>query len=179
MDRVKKENNMQQNAHLELEKLKKKICDIFGLTLDICLIFDLKGNRLIGQCKKVSRKKYLIRLHERVLDEYGFTYINDVLTHELAHAVQMELFSKHVKPHGKEWRAILERLEDKPYEVKKRPKYTEFLNTLPKKQLKHFTYKCKCTTHQLSSIRHKRAQNGAIYRCKYCKQKLVRSDNEV
>ncbi|PID47259.1 MAG: hypothetical protein CR967_04990 [Proteobacteria bacterium] len=162
---------MLEKTQEKLGVLLKKVCNLFDLDLKITLTFDLKGTCTIGQCRKI-KNGYLIRLHKPLLEKYKQTYLNDVLTHELAHAIQMELYKTKTKPHGKEWKAIMEKLENSPYNPQKRPKYE-----IPKKNLfpkKYFPYTCKCNTpHKLSQTRHNRAKKGTKYICKKCKSFLV------
>lgn len=165
---------MHQKAKEALNTLNKRVKDLFGLDLNISLSFDLKGNRTIGQCKKITKKTYLIRLHEPLLFHYKEIYLDDVLTHEIAHAVQMELYKNRVKPHGKEWVRVLEGLIDKPYNPKLNPKYEKLKDISISKSYKKFPYTCKCETiHNLTSIRHERAKKGTIYLCRYCKSMLT------
>ncbi|MDR0579481.1 MAG: SprT-like domain-containing protein [Campylobacteraceae bacterium] len=147
-----------------LNRLKQKTNLYYGLSLNIELSFNLKGYRLIGQCKRLSSKNYLIRLHAKLLKEFDKIYIKDVLTHEFAHAVQMELFAKS-KPHQKEWKSIMETLSGVKYSAKEKVSYSLTRNT----KCKTYHYACSCCEHQLSTIRHKRAAKGMIvYVCKKC-----------
>ncbi|MDR2341828.1 MAG: SprT-like domain-containing protein [Campylobacteraceae bacterium] len=147
-----------------LNSLKQKADLHYGLSLNIELSFNLKGYRLIGQCKKLSSKNYLIRLHAKLLKEFDKIYIKDVLTHEFAHAVQMELFTKS-KPHQKEWKSIMETLNGVKYSAKEKVSYNLTKNT----KCKTYLYVCSCCKHQLSATRHKRAAKGTmVYLCKKC-----------
>ncbi|MDR3178376.1 MAG: SprT-like domain-containing protein [Campylobacteraceae bacterium] len=147
-----------------LYRLKQKASFRYGLTLNIELSFDLKGYRLIGQCKKLSSKNYLIRLHAKLLREFSKVYIKDVLTHEFAHAVQMELFAKS-KPHSEEWKNIMEVLSGVKYSKRDKVSYNLTKNT----KRETYLYLCSCSEHELSSIRHKRVlKNTMVYVCKKC-----------
>jgi SprT protein len=151
-----------------LDSLKRKANSYYGLSLNIELAFNLKGFRLIGQCKKLSRKNYLIRLHVKLLKEFNKVYIKDVLTHEFAHAVQMELFAK-TKPHSKEWKNIMEILSGVPYAKRDKVRY----NLTKSKERKTYLYMCSCGEHQLTSIRHKRVvKNTSVYMCRKCNEVL-------
>ncbi len=157
--------------------LQEKSQTLFGLNLHVTLSYDLKGIRTIGQCKQLDKKTYIIRLHLPLLQYYKNVYINDVLTHEFAHAIQMHKYKHKVKPHGKEWQEILEILHDKPYEQIAKPKYEELQNLSQNRKYKKYDYTCKCkTTHELTIIRHKRIQSGTQYLCKYCKSLLIPKD---
>jgi SprT protein len=147
-----------------LHKLKQKAFLNYNLSLNIKLVFDLKGFRLIGQCKKISSKNYLIRLHAKLLDEFKAVYVKDVLTHEFAHAIQMELFAKS-KPHSLEWKNIMETLSGVKYTKRDKVSY----NLVKNRKYTTYLYRCPCSEHKLTSIRHKRvAKNMTVYVCKKC-----------
>ncbi|MDR1975353.1 MAG: SprT-like domain-containing protein [Campylobacteraceae bacterium] len=148
-----------------LYELKQKALTTYNLKFKTALNINLKGYRLIGQCVKKGRKSYLIRLHGKLLNEFKQEYIKDVLTHEFAHAVQMELFTK-TKPHGKEWKSIMETLSGKAY------KKSNINYCLPKNRtLKTYLYKCACSQHSITSIRHNKITRGIMtYKCKKCGQ---------
>ncbi|MDR1614497.1 MAG: SprT-like domain-containing protein [Campylobacteraceae bacterium] len=140
---------------------------VYNIQFQTAININLKGCHLIGQCIKKGRKNYLIRLHARLLREFKQEYIKDVLTHEFAHAIQMELFPKS-KPHGREWKNIIENLNGKPY------KKTVIDYRLKKSRtVKTYLYKCACSEHRITAVRHNKIiRNTMIYRCKKCGQIL-------
>lgn len=160
---------MLEKSKEKLETLLDKAYVLFGLKLNIKLAFDLSGSYIIGQCKKTI-DGYTIRLHEPLLNKYNMIYLNDVLSHEVAHAIQMELYQYKTKPHGVEWKSILSKLENAPYNIKQRPQYD--IKTVCSK--KRYSYTCKCkTVHELSLVRHNRIKRGIKYICKNCKDFLI------
>ncbi len=164
---------MQQKTEEFLQGLEQKALQTFGITLHIQLNYDLKGTRTIGQCKQLSTSTYLIRLHKPLLDAYKELYLNDVLTHEYAHALQMELYKHKVKPHGIEWKRILCKLHDAEYKNIQKPRYEKLHELSMARKYRYFDYTCACEKkHKLSSIRHKRIQYGQVYLCKSCKSPL-------
>jgi SprT protein len=150
-----------------LNELKRKAFIKYNLKLKTDVKINLKGSRLIGQCIKEGRKSYLIRLHIKLLREFGQKYIKDVLTHEFAHAVQMELFAKS-KPHGREWKSVMESLSGAPY------KKSNINYSLKNDRIfKTYRYKCDCQEHLITSIRHNKIIRGSsVYKCKKCGQIL-------
>lgn len=164
---------MQELSKERLETLNKRVKNLFGLELSLLIKFDLKGTCTIGQCKKLEKNSYLIRLHDPLLQHYKSIYLDDVLTHEVAHAVQMQLYNHKVKPHGIEWISIIQKLENRDYNPKLRPKYEKLKELIEPKNYRRYAYTCSCNKeHFLSSIRHNRAKNGTIYLCKWCKSPL-------
>ncbi len=163
-------------AKSELNRLNLLVESLFGIKLTYELRFDLKGTCTIGQCRKIGKDHFIIRLHEPLMEHFGLVYINDVLVHELAHAVQMSLYKIKTKPHGKEWKDIVCALQNRPYSSKDKPNFSSYFN-LHVKKLKRFKYTCKCENpHFLSIIRHNKVQRkGVKYVCKICKHFLVYS----
>ena len=172
---------MIQTAHEYLKKRKDDIKKKFDLDLEFELRFDLKGYSTLGQCKMLRYNSFLIRLHVKLLERYGRVYLEDVLTHEVAHSVQFALYRNKTKAHGREWKGIMSKLEEKPYEKKSRPKY----DTMPyrnKRIYKKFKYNCLCEnfTHHLTSITHNRIKRKThFYTCKRCNAPLIyKAENE-
>jgi SprT protein len=146
-----------------LNELKQKAFIKYNLKIKIIIKINLKGSRLIGQCVKEGRKSYIIRLHAELLEKFRELYIKDVLTHEFAHAIQMELFAKS-KPHGREWKSIMESLSGTPY---KKSNINYHLKN--SRILKTYHYRCDCREYLITSIRHNKIiRNIMIYRCKKC-----------
>lgn len=158
---------------------KEKAKTIFNFNALIELQIDLKGHRLIGQCCKIAPNHYKIRLHVNLTEKYKEIYLHDVIPHELAHAVIMEQAKHRVKPHGKEYKAVLAALEGKFIAPKNRPKY----ELMPKKRvMKRYEYNCGCKSriHKLSSIRHNRIKRGThLYTCKHCRTILYKKNSTI
>lgn len=172
------EDSIKNLTHETLLRLSSQIESLFGIRLDLKLKFDLKGKSTIGQCKKLKHSTYLIRLHEPLLLHYKKVYIDDVLFHEVAHAVQMEIYKNRVKPHGKEWKQIVSMLKNEVYNPKNDPSYSQYFNTHNIKKSKKFEYMCGCdNSHFLTLIRHNRINKGVRYQCNVCKRVLVKKDS--
>lgn len=105
-----------------------------------------------------------IRLNPILLLENGEAFINQVVPHELAHLLVYQLFGK-VKPHGREWKLIMEQLFNVPANA--------YHNFDTANVAKFFNYQCDCQTHQLSVRRHNAiVRNQQSYICKKCKKTL-------
>jgi SprT protein len=147
--------------------LKQKAIVRYNLKINTIIKVNLKGSRLIGQCVKEGKKSYVIRLHAELLRKFRMQYVKDVLTHEFAHAVQMELFAKS-KPHGQEWKSVMENLSGVPYQ-----KSNVDYRLKNSRTFKTYLYKCDCREYLITSIRHNKIIRGvSIYKCKKCGQVL-------
>lgn len=91
-------------------------------------------------------------------------FINTVVPHEVAHIIVHQIYGRHVKPHGKEWQAVMKKV----YNLE--PNRTHNFDVPPPKQA--FTYQCQCQNHIFTQQRHNRVLKGTEYICKLCKSRL-------
>lgn len=133
------------------------------------LAFDLRGRSAglaIFQPRKRRREPDLIRLNYQLLQEHPREMIEETIPHELAHIVANRLFGSRIKPHGNEWRGVMQAFG-------KSPDVQHSMAVEPSRRLRRFQYHCGCPTGvQLTSIRHKRVRRGAAYLCRKCGQRL-------
>lgn len=134
------------------------------------VVFDLRG-RTAGQWVRKSGNRWL-RLNVDLIATEFESMIQQVIPHEVAHAVNDTWHGTGVRPHGPEWKSIM-RLFGKPPDVRLRLQR----NVQPTRTLRRYAYRCQCpgrVTH-LTSIRHRRHQAGTrLYYCLHCHGTLVR-----
>jgi len=125
--------------------------------------FDLKG-RAAGMYRTYNSQRS-IRYNPYLFAKYFDDNLTTTVPHEVAHYVTDVLFGlKNIKPHGNEWRDVMQDFGVKP-EVT--GKYD--LTGVPVRRQKRFDYQCDCTKHKLSSVRHNKIQRGkARYYCRHC-----------
>lgn len=128
--------------------------------------FDLRG-RSAGQAIFARRRREIrIRINATLLASHPREMLEDTVPHEVAHVVIFRLYGRKAKPHGEEWKALM-----RAFGVDPAPCHT--LPTEPVRQLQRFRYECACEDPAwLTSIRHKRAQQGTDYVCRRCGEKL-------
>ena len=139
-----------------------------GLNLGLIpILFDLKGKA--SGMFVVGRDKKIIRYNEIIFSKYFEDAVISTTAHEVAHYVNYELHgAKRVKPHGQEWRSLMQLFDVKP-EVTSR--YD--LAGLPLRQQKQHLYQCDCMQHSLSTTRHNRIQASKVsYNCRRCLKPL-------
>jgi len=131
--------------------------------LSIPIAFDLRG-KCAGMYRRSGREK-LIRFNPWLFAKYYQHSLEQTVPHEVAHYITDCLWSgSKVKPHGKEWKSVMQLLGAEPAVT---GNYD--LTGIPLKQYQQFDYSCGCKTHQLSIIRHRRLVKGqAEYRCRSC-----------
>lgn len=131
------------------------------------VLFDLKG-RAAGMYRRQGKRRW-IRYNPYIFAKYFADNLANTVPHEVAHYVADHLYGmKNIRPHGAEWRQVME-LFDAPPEVTCR--YN--LEAIPQRKMTTYNYRCDCTQHRLSSIRHNRLQRKqATYVCRKCRQPL-------
>ena len=141
---------------------------LFGQTFDeIPVSFELRG-RSAGMYQ-VRHSRRLIRYNPWLFAKYFDDNLANTVPHEVAHYVTDLLHGlRRVRPHGPEWRAVMVALGARP-EV-----YCRYdLDGIPVRSQQRFIYQCACSTHALSSVRHRRVQSGsARYSCRRCRTAL-------
>lgn len=133
--------------------------------------FDLRGKCAgMYQVKRFERR---IRFNPWIFAKYYQDSLNDTVVHEVAHYIVDCLYGlRKVKPHGREWQAVMRNLGAEP---KATGDYD--LTGIPTRQYQRFTYCCGCRTHQLTILRHRKVLRGlAKYLCQYCHGPLAPID---
>ncbi|MGB0893322.1 MAG: SprT family zinc-dependent metalloprotease [Parashewanella sp.] len=127
--------------------------------------------KLSGKCAGVAHLyQNTLRFNLQLLNENGQAFIDQVVPHEICHLLCHLLYGK-VRPHGKEWQALMLGL----FQVQPKTTHNFPVTTRNRQQ---FTYYCHCGLVQLSSIRHNKIiRNEASYRCKKCYQVLAPEKN--
>lgn len=87
-------------------------------------------------------------------------FLNSVVPHEVAHIIVYQIYGLSVRPHGKEWQAVMRKV----YNLS--PDRTHTFDVPPPKQ--SFQYQCDCQTHQFTKLRHNKTLRGTEYICKRC-----------
>ena len=133
----------------------------------IPVMFDL-GGRAAGMYRARDRDR-VIRYNPYIFAKYFDDNLVTTVPHEVAHYV-VDLMSagRRVRPHGAEWRHVMRSLGAEP-----RVTGTYDLTGIPLRRQKRHSYRCLCSTHQISTARHNRILRGeASYYCRKCKSSI-------
>lgn len=142
----------------ELEEATERLIRKFDLGIDIEVEIAKRFKQKAGQYRHGERK---IRISQHLIDNHPRKIIETV-KHEIGHAVAMHRYGKRrIKPHGKEWKSIMQEMEvDKP----------EACHNL---QLTEYSYVVRCTNPNcdVELGRHKKSRlvkKPEFYVCKEC-----------
>ena len=125
--------------------------------------FDLIG-RTAGMYR-VDRRGRVIRYNPFLFAKYLSDNLATTVPHEVAHyVVDMLHGSRRVRPHGPEWRAVME-----DFGVDPRRKVVFDLSGVPQRRQRRFEYQCSCRVHSLAARSHNRYKNNCVaYLCRRC-----------
>lgn len=135
---------------------------------NVVIRFDLTG-KAAGMALFPPRATPIIRFNALLMTENREDFLKRTVPHEVAHVVARRCFGLKIKPHGREWRTVMQLFGA---EASRCHNYD--VSRASRRKLQRFNYRCRCRTHQLSSIRHNRVLQGQRYFCVACKQALVR-----
>jgi SprT protein len=121
------------------------------------LTFNQRGN-IAGTA---HLQKNIIKLNPVLLADNLEQFCHTVIPHELAHILVFQMHGR-VKPHGQEWRAMMQNVFTLPPHVKHQMDVT-------KTQGKTFKYQCGCAKIDLSVRRHNKVvRRQQEYVCRKC-----------
>ena len=137
--------------------------------------FTLRG-KVAGRACYKPRK---IKINSILLTENYQEMMDRTVPHEVAHIIVHNLYNmllrrrsrsgrsiRVTKPHGEEWKKIMKDLGVK--DMKRCHSYDVTRSIV--RQRVRYQYTCSCgTPHNMSSIKHNRAQRGRLYVCRKCK----------
>lgn len=112
-------------------------------------------------------QKNRLRFNAVLLQENEQAFLAEVVPHEVAHLLAWKLFGRAIRPHGVEWRQIMQQVfglvpsRTHGFDVKRSAKMGYF-----------YTCACPNKTHALTLRRHNRILSGQGYICLVCKSHL-------
>lgn len=113
--------------------------------------------------------KNMLRFNAMLYAQNSEHFLHHTVAHEVAHLLAYELFGRGIKPHGKEWQGIMERVFKVPAER------CHQYDTQKSRTTRQWDYQCGCQGKiiKLSAVRHNRMIRGTtVYRCVRCNEPL-------
>ena len=124
--------------------------------------FDIRG-RAAGQAKFGRAVPWVIRYNPVLLAGNTDAFLAETVPHEVAHLAAFARYGSRIRPHGAEWRAIMDHFGAAPQRC-----HRYDVAGIAPRRLQEFSYHCGCRNHLLSSIRHNRIVAGKTYLCRQC-----------
>ena len=130
---------------------------------DVRVDFRLRGRAAGEACARTAVTNY----NAQLLEKYGEEFIAEIVPHEIAHVVAGCVFPGRIKPHGPEWRSVMEFFGV-------RPSVTHGFETRPARRHGRVAYRCRCDSlHYLTTRAHRRIRRGTVeYSCRTCRARL-------
>ena len=121
--------------------------------------FDLRG-RAAGQAE---RSGAFIRINAGLLARYPDRIVERTTAHEIAHVVANAVFGENIRPHGREWRAVMHLFGCEASRC-------HDMETTPVRKVREYPVRCACSRYQFSAVRIRKLRAGVRYRCPRCRQ---------
>lgn len=125
--------------------------------------FDLKG----ASAGQAHLGRGGLRFNPILLRENRAIFFAEVIPHEMAHWLVFHLQNgPRLKPHGREWQAVMRDL------FALAPQVTHRLD-VSRARPAPYRYRCGCSEHYFTPQRHAQHRKGRRYRCRQCADTLV------
>ena len=126
------------------------------------ITFDLRG-QAAGQFRLDAAGRPAIRYNPALMTRYEAEFLAQTVPHEVAHYLAYLRYGRGIRPHGPQWQQLMRGLGADPRRCH------EFdVTGLSARRLQRHPYHCRCSEHELTSIRHHRLLRGATYICRTC-----------
>ena len=159
-----------QAAEAAVRAAEHRARQFYAIRLPEAVIdFSLRGHSA-GQARVERSGRTLLRINLKLLTENFEDFLAQTIPHEVSHLVvnwQARKNRRRLRPHGPEWRAVMQDcygLEP----VRCHAYKTTSARCVPR----NFLYRCDCREHRLTSIMHNRISNRYKALCKNCKTHL-------
>jgi SprT protein len=110
----------------------------------------------------------VIELNGVLLSRHPAAMLHETLAHELAHLV-VHRIDRRARAHGREWQHVMRTW----FGVEPERTHALDVSAIPVRRQRRFRYACPCRTHELTTVRHHRAQRGQRYLCVHCGGRLA------
>ena len=147
----------------------RRVGELLGHPLGpVPVSFELRGHA--AGIYQVQRGERQIRYNPYIFGKYLADNLANTVPHEVAHYATDVLYGlRNIRPHGAEWRAVMQLLGAAPVAT---CRYD--LSGIPLRRQRRYSYRCACSTHAITAARHNRVASGRVrYFCKHCRTALA------
>lgn len=125
--------------------------------------FDLRG-QTAGQALWRRGEHPMLRYNLDIAQQHQSDFLSRTVAHEVAHLITVACHGR-TRPHGPEWRAVMAFLG-----IPNASRCHDYrLDESAVKRQRRWAYICDCSSHELSTTRHRRLQSGTTrYHCRRC-----------
>lgn len=111
-----------------------------------------------------------LELNAAYLRHHPEEMLEETVAHELAHLVVFHLHPRRrLAPHGSTWQRIMRQW----FGVEPERTHRFDAALVPARRQRRWRYRCGCREHELSTVRHRRAEAGTRYLCRACREPLA------
>ncbi|GDY28200.1 protein SprT [Agarivorans sp. Toyoura001] len=125
------------------------------------ILLSARNSKVAGSA---NLSRWRLRFNAHFYQQQPEHFLAQTVPHEVAHIICHAVYGR-VKPHGKEWQAIM-------LNVFNCPPHTTHNYSLESIKINSVEYRCACQSHLLSIRRHNKVLKGASYQCRTCRQVL-------
>ncbi len=161
------DTELQQQVIEQTQRLMARAAGHYGVSPPpVEIRFDLRGKNAGMACVDPAAGMS-IRYNRHLLEENLETFLRRTVPHEVAHLVTYLTFGPRCRPHGGEWRQVMEFFGADASRC-----HSYDTSRTRGRTLKEYPYTCGCRDHFLTSIRHNRVRRGQRYYCQRCGETL-------
>ena len=111
-----------------------------------------------------------LELNAAYLRRHPEEMIEETIAHELAHLVVFHLNpQRRLAPHGAAWQRVMREW----FDVEPERTHRFDASVVTARRQRRWRYRCGCREHELTTVRHRRAEKGARYLCRACREILA------
>lgn len=157
------ESALMDAASTRVEQAWQRCREVYPALPSPKVWFDLKG----ASAGQAHLGRGGLRFNPVLLSENRSAFFDQVIPHEMAHWLVFHLQGgPRLKPHGREWQAVMRDLFGLAPDVTHR-------FDIKRAQRAPYLYACACRQHAFTAQRHALARGGRQYCCRKCAQTLV------
>ena len=167
-----------ESQQLVIDRIRERSAELLQTAAPLCaahhvpvpdpeIRFDLRG-LAAGQARWYRRTRPLLRFNLAIAKNQEQAFLERTVPHEIAHLITAACHGR-TRPHGKEWQEAMAFFGI--HEAHRCHDFT--VDEANVRRQRRWTYRCDCSSHELSTTRHHRIASGKTrYYCRRCQGAL-------